>query len=914
MKYLFIIILVSVGCIALCQQETQYEDLPEITTPLDTDGYTVFKNGTGYKITYAVLVSLLNDAIDAKIALDETFRLDTINQETSIENNDTLSVKVDGVEKKITIGDLFSTIIATVSALQSDVVALQDSVTILRNDLTAEQNKTDFDSVRYQSSIEKVYAYTPTEVGQVIAVIDVLQTVDLTPPTLVSGEVGNIEDSVIVLTMSEYILADSIWEYSGGAGGNWGGITAAYNFDETSGLALDRIGSDDGVASTPSTMQGDSTGIASFAYYFDGDDQVDLGTGINYGSNDLSGSVWVKPHDLGSDFRIYSGTGGFFIGYNSSSDGLWAGRSSDVLSSVTTITLTLGAWNHVCWSYDGSDVTFWINASSTESESLSTTFSNVTDHIGTSGTSNYYTGLMDDLFLWDGLEMVQSRVDSLYNSGDGRRYNDAGGSILINSDTISEAFTLSVLPLGPPDPVVDSVRALGPTVYLYLDKKVNYGDIVRLSYAAPSGAGLNRGMRDSADNYTLDWSIETMINNVDTSTAENNTFIVREYDYEGETFGTWTNAEAETYYGTVKNNNSYGNTFIDTATINDVQSNVLRIAQVETYHGSEVWVYIDTSMNTACLSYYVKLGENFNSLNDGKVSGFRTMKGVTKGNLVPSTDGFLSKLQMKGPGAMDTYHKDYTQNDFWSPWSYGFGGQGHGTDYKTSFYTFGSWHKVDMYLDMNTYTGGVSDENGIFEVALNDSLVFQETGITFHVIEADTNRIQVINISSFWGGNESTNTPTSTHYTYFDDFKVYVPLNDLKFGTNELHTEMWDSPNPAVTNDLYADDTITSDTEDVTYSNDTGHENFRWLIDAGSGNKVTLDWDSGVVPSGCWVITYDGKEPGDHIIERYTGEIGTGNLPVATSSVSTGQYMYIYFTSDSDGGTSFSGDITFSAQ
>ena len=799
--------------------------------------------------------------------------------------------------------------------------ATNDSLDDIRTDLNNEILSTEFDSIVLSDDQTKVYGYWESPTGIVRVIWDVEAIDDPTLPFFVSAVVQDANPDRLLITMSEYML-DSVTEYTGGAGAVWPEITAAYNFDESSGNLLDRVGSDHGT--TQGTVsQGDSTGIAATAYYLDGaTGYVALGTGINYGTNDLSGSVWIFPHSLAADFRIYSAaTDGMFLYYNASQNGLGMGKVGDPgITNTTDIDLTVNVWNHVCWSYDqaADQVTFWINSTNTEVETYTTTFGGVSNFIGSAGgAGSFLSGLVDDMFLWDGTLMTQNRVDSLYNSGIGRRYNESGGGQLANQDTIKNAFVVNTTTSGNLTP--DSVYILNEVVRLDLPSPVIYSDVVTVAYNQPTGAGSTEGLRDTADNYTLTWTAQAVTNNVDTSEAAN-VLVVKTFDYTGEPLGAWTEANAATYYGTVNENNAeFGggtNTWIVTDTINGVESTALRIRHQDDtftypqYHGAEVMAYIDTNMTEAYLSYHIKYSEDFQSLNNGKMPGIGSLQYIQNPRKT-TIDGFLGKLQMKRAGYIDTYHFDDTHWDYqnpgpanWVPW--GFDTSCGCTDYDTTFVTFGSWHQIDIRIMMNTYTNSVSDDNGIFEVAQNGHIIFQETGIAYHDIEADTNRVTAVNVSSFWN-----QVPTEVIYTYLDNFKVYIPRNSPKLGLNEVHTTMWDSPN-SITEDFYKDDSVivaSSNIQNPAYPlPDPGFTNYRWLVDAGVGNTVTLDWQDGSVADGNYVVIYNGATVGSRKLVQIENDPDLSNN---ANVVSTGRYMYIYYTADEGGGSIINADISF---
>ena len=125
---------------------------------------------------------------------------------------------------------------------------------------------------------------------------------------------------------------------------------------------------------------------------------------------------------------------------------------------------------------------------------------------------------------------------------------------------------------------------------------------------------------------------------------------------------------------------------------------------------------------------------------------------------------------------------------------------------------------------------------------------------------------------------------------------------------------MWDSPN-TISEELYFDDSIYNDATNLqnpAYSSaDAGHTNYRWLIDAGIGNKVTLDWTNGNVASGNYVVFYDGKDVGDTRLSQIKYDPDLSNN---SDVVSSGRYLYVYYVADSGGGSILNADLTFSAQ
>lgn len=405
--------------------------------------------------------------------------------------------------------------------------------------------------------------------------------------------------------------------------------------------------------------------------------------------------------------------------------------------------------------------------------------------------------------------------------------------------------------------------------------------------------------------------------------------IVKTWDYSGISLGTKTAAQMEAYYNTEifgHSTEDYDDAIVET-TINGELDTCLRIRNYDDglayplgiwgSGGSEITLYLDTSMREAYHTYYVKLANDYRLYGDSKMSGPRAMKGVVS-DPYPMTDahGWINRIQIKAAGTLDTYQYDRSDGvEPWSsyganPWSFAAGGIDNyylGADYDfNDFMTYGSWHKVDIRIKMNTWTGGVANRDGIYEMALDDTIVFQMDGLRMHAVDADTNLFQAISISQFQNA-EPIGSPD--FYSYHDNHIVYIPLDDPLLGVTQFHTTMWDSPLSVPTDDYYSDSIIDIDTENVTMVSSSAWETYMWIIDAGTDSTVTISWNSGDVPSGCYVVLFDGKTAGAPLLHKYSG--GISDMSAQADVTSTGQYMYVYMVCNATGGVDLSGDVTF---
>jgi hypothetical protein len=682
---------------------------------------------------------------------------------------------------------------------------------------------------------------------------------------------------------------------------------------------LDRIGSDNG---TVTASQGDSVGVAGNAYYFNGTtDYVQLGTGINYGTNNLSGCVWLFPHSLDADFRIYSGEdNSMFIYYHAAGDGIAIGKTGVDVSITTDMDLTVNAWNHVAWSNEQAEdsVRFWIDGA-WEVEEWAYEYGAVTNYIGSDKVpGSFYPGLMDDLFLWDGDTLTQGRVDSIYNAGPpGRRYNESGGGQAASQDSIKSSFTVNT-DIG--SHTVDSVFVNNTKVRLELDSDVAYGATLTVDYDKP----VTYGLRDSSNNYTVDWSALAVTNQVDSSATFE---IYAQHDFETEDLGAWSTAEQEAYFDVVGNISWPNNVTIVMDTINDTPTQVLRFTHpANTLYGYELIHDYGTDREQVYLSYNYKFDYLFQWTLGGKMPGLAGLPKLPEPFRYPvSGDGWWSNLHFKGGGRFYSYHRDRTKS--WIPWSIetNLPDGSRNPEYITDFhFNNGNWYDVIQRDVMNTFTDGVPNYDGIREVWVDGRLIYKKTDMRFIQDNSSTYYIDALNLFSFYGGDDVIPyTPNATTYTYIDSITLYRPLNDNTWVPKTAHSnsEVISSPTAITVKTLKYDNFVNTQTTvqnsefPSTYSACVDET---FLIDAGAGNKVRFDVSSGSIGNGDWIIFIDGNETDDSVISAtagYDSDLSNNTYTGSGYAESTDRYLYIMFKSDKEGfGIGFEGSTTFSAQ
>jgi len=211
------------------------------------------------------------------------------------------------------------------------------------------------------------------------------------------------------------------------ASGNplWNDLLAYYTADNTPN---DALGTYNGTLVNGATY---GTGIINQGFSLDGvNDYLSvsptLGSSFSSPTSAHSYSAWVYKTTSGQKFIIQNGNAGMgtcMIVTTGNNLGFTYQGVTSILSSSGF--MTLNTWIHCVITYDGAgNVEFYKNGASAGSGSISWTdgtgASNT--YIGTyNGISNYFTGLLDEIGIWNRV-LTPSEVTELYNSGAGLQY------------------------------------------------------------------------------------------------------------------------------------------------------------------------------------------------------------------------------------------------------------------------------------------------------------------------------------------------------------------------------------------------------------------------------------------------------------------------------------------------------------
>ncbi|GBE19284.1 protein metal binding site [archaeon BMS3Abin17] len=223
-------------------------------------------------------------------------------------------------------------------------------------------------------------------------------------------------------------------------------VVALYHFD---GNADDSSWNGNDGAVNGATL---TSGKLGQAYEFDGvDDYVDIIDKPELsGGHDLTVSVWFKTNVLGGssstpiplvmkwlgtsdkDWGLGISESKLYWGYESNNNG-W---NAPGLSGITT--LSTGVWYHATFTYNGSNVTIYLNGVEENSTNLPTKTPDTSQNveIGKAGyRNNYFNGIIDEVAIYN-RALTHDEISELYNSGTGVAVS-CGAPCIPNSNSVT---------------------------------------------------------------------------------------------------------------------------------------------------------------------------------------------------------------------------------------------------------------------------------------------------------------------------------------------------------------------------------------------------------------------------------------------------------------------------------------------
>lgn len=168
-----------------------------------------------------------------------------------------------------------------------------------------------------------------------------------------------------------------------------------------------------------------TAGLIGQAALFVGGGAVMLKTsGAVLTSSPFSMSCWANPVSLGGSV-VLMGQKGINFGPNFIVTGTTTNFQTNTGQNTTTaVPLTVGSWNHVVGTYDGTTSTLYLNGTQLFSGAKGVAYPNDTFNIGGSGSGNngVFDGAIQLAGLWS-VALTPAKVSALYNGGNGLDYS-----------------------------------------------------------------------------------------------------------------------------------------------------------------------------------------------------------------------------------------------------------------------------------------------------------------------------------------------------------------------------------------------------------------------------------------------------------------------------------------------------------
>jgi hypothetical protein len=386
--------------------------------------------------------------------------------------------------------------------------------------------------------------------------------------------------------------------------------------------------------------------------------------------------------------------------------------------------------------------------------------------------------------------------------------------------------------------------------------------------------------------------------------------IYNSWNFENEELGQYTDAEvSEDFTSTILY--SHNSASIANDVINGSSTKIMRITHEanKVSVGFELNVNLKKDYDEVYLSFNWKFSNEFNSTAGGKLPGLGGLPDF--GAYCPTgVNGFRVHNMFYQAGQIFSYHYDRSSygESYGCPW----GGPAGASDYFSyNYMNNGTWYNITQRLVMNTFTGGVANQDGIKEVWIDGRLVMQEKDLKFMGVQSDTLKIDAFRLSNFYGGDGDVYKPLHECYGYIDNIKVYMPNNDPITGHN-LHSSSTIISTPDKINDrrVYFDQLITS--QGILHNNDYGNNyspcvDEAYLIDAGAGNTVTYTYNYSLGAND-YLLFYDGNASDSKRLQAIAGTSNASNQTIK----STGRYLFVRFSTDTQGQASgWTGNISF---
>jgi len=478
------------------------------------------------------------------------------------------------------------------------------------------------------------------------------------------------------------------------------------------------------------------------------------------------------------------------------------------------------------------------------------------------------------------------------------------------SPNVSE-WTLTIN--GSPDPC-DNYSINYDEVWFYSGAyEAAEGDVITISYSGDSWISY-------PDYYLVqDYANYSVTNNVISSSFT----ILHEWDFEEPDvwLGVFNADSLDGYFNMYTTADWADGDSIVLDTINGVQTQVLQIHNTTAAfdRGLQARMYFDaleTGYDSVCASWNMKFGTwRYAFDSPGSAGKTPSMSGLPDDNIsylvwpMDPTQSFIEGNLFKAGGRATDYHYNRSDPDgYHNPWtedSYASGFQLEDSTY----FANDTWYNVTQCITINT----IGEADGISETWIDGRMIYQFDWLEFvEDVDLDVNSFRLRNFYS-------AVAPTHDSYFLFDNLTIWMPVGDTYFDNGTTHPIGATFSTPvSITDksfgyDHFIDSEITITTLGYGSALDENSDE-TWLIDAGAGNTVSIDFTAGVSANGDFIFVYNGKDSNSGIIEWVKGSAPDISTSFGGDGVvnSTGRYMFVRIVTGYDNWyAKFTADITF---
>jgi len=273
-------------------------------------------------------------------------------------------------------------------------------------------------------------------------------------------------------------------------------LQSYWKLDESSGSVLDAVGSNDG---TNNGAEAGYSGLINTAYNFVPNDYIDLGTDLEFNSGSFTIQAWINTSintggmgyifvkdtgkSGGQELSLYAGSG--YIRYS-------VGRGTSIQYNGNYYDED---WHQIIITRNATHVNMWFDTVFIGAGSIGAESSAGSTKIGRRDNGYGFWGAIDEIGYWD-VELTQSQIEDLYNSGVGIEY-----SLLTTNAT--NVFTTTIT-----DPTLWTCEACdsdGDCGFALTNRTVNIDSTAPvITITAPIAEIYHRG----GDNLSLNWTID----------------------------------------------------------------------------------------------------------------------------------------------------------------------------------------------------------------------------------------------------------------------------------------------------------------------------------------------------------------------------------------------------------------------